>query len=582
MSLDAQAAQLLAGMAQGHDHSHDLDYRSDGGWARPGQTTQMDDILNASACLLALCKHLGTEFQGLTTRIANATGFLNDHLQRMDLAATIPVGFELLLPALLTLLEQEGVLLKFPAYEQLLAMREKKLARIDLDSLYSGSQSSILHSIEAFSGLLDFDRLRHQKIGGSIMASPSATAAYLMNLSTWDDEAEGYLHHVVAAGDGKGNGGVPSAFPSTNFEYAWVLATLLGNGFSEANLGASDIELARQILSGGFASGSGLLGLAPLVEPDADDTAKGLIAMAYLGRNISPERLISTYRVGDHFQTYAAERVPSITTNCNALMAICLSPQAEDHESVIIATTQFLCQNWRQDMNQFRDKWHISPFYPIMLLVQSLMHVLSLWSQSVLTAIPSRLLRDVLIVLIQALERLLQSQRADGSWEGKHEITAYAIISLSQIASLPVSIPLVTHIESCLDKGRTFLGQGLAKDMEPEHVWVEKVTYGSRNLRQSFILAALKCAISDEQAFSRIHDLLPRPLKAIMEPAAFFRQLPMFANIPKWVITAALIEGSLYTQTLREACLKVFPGSTTAKERHLAFGGSGFVVPPRR
>jgi len=66
------------------------------------------------------------------------------------------------------------------------------------------------------------DRVAHHKFKGSMMASPSATASCLMRCSAWDDEAEAYLGLVLRNGHGKSMGGVPSLFPSTNFESLWV------------------------------------------------------------------------------------------------------------------------------------------------------------------------------------------------------------------------------------------------------------------------------------------------------------------------------------------------------------------------
>lgn len=70
--------------------------------------------------------------------------------------------------------------------------------------------------------MIDFDKVAHHKVHGSMMASPSSTAAYLLNVSNWDDEAEAYLRQVIKSGAGRGSGGVPSAYPSMHFEYSWV------------------------------------------------------------------------------------------------------------------------------------------------------------------------------------------------------------------------------------------------------------------------------------------------------------------------------------------------------------------------
>lgn len=67
-------------------------------------------------------------------------------------------------------------------------------------------------------GLIDFSRVAHHKVNGSIIASPSSTAAYLIHTTTWDNEAEDYLRHMISEGKGRGGGGVPSTLLSTHFE----------------------------------------------------------------------------------------------------------------------------------------------------------------------------------------------------------------------------------------------------------------------------------------------------------------------------------------------------------------------------
>ena len=89
-----------------------------------------------------------------------------------------------------------------------------------------GGHTTLLHSLEAFVGEIDFDMLKDRKTFGSMMGSPASTAAYLMNASRWDSEAEDYLRKVMDEGQGKGSGGVPSVFPMPVFEATWVLVLI--------------------------------------------------------------------------------------------------------------------------------------------------------------------------------------------------------------------------------------------------------------------------------------------------------------------------------------------------------------------
>jgi hypothetical protein len=196
----------------------------DGTWA--AGTSDADGIVNTLAALLALRREerrLEAMRVDNTRRCRAAEDALRRLLNGWDLAATDRVGFEVLVPNLLRLLEVEGVQFDFPARTELMALNAAKLARLG-PILTSPIQTTLVHTLEAFVGSLDFDQVKHHKMpNGSMLASPSSTAAYLMNTTAWDSEAEAYLRMVYEQQTRIGNrGGFPSAFPSTLFEISWV------------------------------------------------------------------------------------------------------------------------------------------------------------------------------------------------------------------------------------------------------------------------------------------------------------------------------------------------------------------------
>ena len=200
---------------------------SDGSW--DSGRSEIDGILNTLAALLSLEKHRalpllseGREAGDLDDRISRATSFLRHALQNWNVNASKHVSFEILVLGLLDKLEEFGVRFEFGERERLVAIRNRKMAKFDPLTLNGNSASTALYSFEALTGRVDFDRMRHRKVFGSMMASPASTSAYLMNSSVWDDEAETYLRHVISAGMGKNSGGVPSDFPTTLFEITWV------------------------------------------------------------------------------------------------------------------------------------------------------------------------------------------------------------------------------------------------------------------------------------------------------------------------------------------------------------------------
>ena len=157
-------------------------------------------------------------------RIARAAASLNSQLSTWDVSTTTHVGFEIIVPAMLDYLKQQDPLLAFefdgrPVLESVNAM---KLARFKPEYLYGPVKLTALHSLEAFIGKIDFDRVAHHKVQGAMMSSPSSTAAFLMHTSQWDAESEAYLRQVIRSGAGRGCGGVPSAYPSMHFEFTWV------------------------------------------------------------------------------------------------------------------------------------------------------------------------------------------------------------------------------------------------------------------------------------------------------------------------------------------------------------------------
>jgi hypothetical protein len=200
----------------------------EGGWEQ--YRSEVDGILNTAAALLALLWHrkevsyLGCPAlpQDIHTRITKAKAWLDHILQRWDVEACDHVAFEILIPALLELLKQENVHLSFPGAVPLAMLNQKKLAKFDPQMLYTPVHTTLIHSLEGFIGKVDFDKVRHHKTNGSMMASPSSTAAYLIYTSDWDDEAEAYLRNTMQECQGHGSGAVPCAFPSTIFELSWV------------------------------------------------------------------------------------------------------------------------------------------------------------------------------------------------------------------------------------------------------------------------------------------------------------------------------------------------------------------------
>lgn len=334
----------------------------DGSWV--AYASEIDGVLNTAASLLSLKRHFDSPLQistvsqeNLSERIEKATAALELLLQTWDVDSTLHVGFEILVPALLDYLQVENINFTFPGKERLFQIREQKLSRFKPEFLYAPFQTTALHSLEAFVGLIDFDRVHHHKVNGSFMASPSSTAAVLMNASKWDPECEEYIRHVIEYSSGKASGGVPSAFPSTIFEITWMLSTLLKAGFDLSSTASVPIEKARAYLYEAYTAGKGVVGFVPSVCTDADDTAKTILVLSLLQEKVSPDGMLKTFESESHFKTYPLERDPSFSANCNVLLALLHLDEPSLYGAQIEKATDFLYAQFRDSDLNVRDKW---------------------------------------------------------------------------------------------------------------------------------------------------------------------------------------------------------------------------------
>lgn len=137
--------------------------------------TPFDGIINTAAALLSLKKHLRTQpdHEDWVLRSQRGEQALTRMLSEWDVDSTDQVGFEILTTSLLRLLEQEGMITRFSKLEVLQSVREAKLAQLPPATLYQ-TASTLHHSLEAFIGHIDFDRVSQWlEPSGSMMGSPA-------------------------------------------------------------------------------------------------------------------------------------------------------------------------------------------------------------------------------------------------------------------------------------------------------------------------------------------------------------------------------------------------------------------------
>ncbi|CAG9982014.1 unnamed protein product [Clonostachys byssicola] len=550
---------------------------SDGSWG--GSDSQIDGILSTAASLLSLLRHSSAPLQLshidmdiLKDRTAKAEVSLHSQLRSWCVASTVHVGFEVIVPALLELLSKENPSLQFSFAErkELERLNATKLSRFKPEYLYTDHKSTIIHSLEAFIGKLDFDKVAHHKAYGSMMGSPSSTSAYLMNASQWDNEAEEYLRHVVQHGDGKANGGVPSAFPSTYFEYSWVLSTLLTSGFSPAELESTELKHMAEVLGHALKDGQGVIGFAPRFMADVDDTAKTLICLKQLGEKVDPGKMIETFESQTHFKTYESERNPSFSANCNALLALLYQEGPQQYSSQVFKMVVYLCDQWWTAMNDIKDKWNISNLYPTLLFVEAIIKLVDLMEQGNFPGFSDKLLQSrAAVCLYQACYRTLLQQSADGSWNGTAEETSYGIIILSHARRLFLFNDFHLQLDTAMDRGSNVLLKlnKRAKRYTAKRLWIEKIGYFSPVLSETYRLAALRSIVA-AQTESHLGHSLAEDKSVVPKLSQLWLRTPLFSKVPEWEIRASMIEGTLFRPIVRALRLSVFTRKGVEEDKY--------------
>ena len=170
----------------------------------------LDGLLNTLASLLSLLTqskldpHNPMEGISLSWRVREAQAGLQSLLRIWDVDEAVHVGFEVLVPALLREVEHFNTYSEFSGRRRLSQLRaEQCIFRPKL--VYSKRQTTLLHSLEAPVGLIEYDAVNHHcSEEARMFGSPASTVAYLLNCSGWDDRAEKYLRNTVSAIGGCG------------------------------------------------------------------------------------------------------------------------------------------------------------------------------------------------------------------------------------------------------------------------------------------------------------------------------------------------------------------------------------------
>ncbi len=209
----------------------------------------------------------------------------------------------------------------------------------------------------------------------------------------------------------------------------------------------------------------------------------------------------------------------------------------------------------------------------MMLLAEGLTELLVFWDKCLLKTLPEVLIRDrIPVILIQILNRTLLAQTAGGAWSpnGCPEITAYGILTLKALHSLPWHISLQEAVVSGIRSGQQCLDQSEDDWIKPAYPWIGKVAYGSARISEGYCLAAMKDSVTCHAWSERVKSLVNIPENPLSKLQLFF-SLREFQNEPRWKLVAAALEGYTFLSQLKSAGSEILPEQRGAKNEYLAY-----------
>ncbi|MFF4433842.1 prenyltransferase/squalene oxidase repeat-containing protein [Streptomyces sp. NPDC001513] len=308
-------------------------------------------------------------------------------------------------------------------------------------------------------------------VGGTVGCSPAATAAWLGPRRPAGDTtgSAAYLDRAAA----RGGGPVPSVWPITAFERAWVLSSLLRAGVHIT----PPTDLVQQMRA---ALGDTGTGGAPGLPPDCDTTAATLFALSLAGRPSPPDMLLA-FENATHFHCWPQERTPSPTANAHVLEALGLHLHHHPEDRGVFGPPLAKAAAWlaacQRPNGSWHDKWHASPYYATTVVAQALHDFAG---------------PRYTDAVAKATGWIRTTQHDDGSWgihEGTAEETAYALGFLHSVT--PASPPDQQTIRAA--QALTHL----AEAGEHTPLWHDKDLYAPPAIIDAAVLATLHRAHTD-------------------------------------------------------------------------------------
>ena len=433
----------------------------DGGWEDPETPIYRDVPTLAALLALQSC--------GQQPRVRDALTAAQRYLEEQTTVVEptdgeyLPVGMELVLPSLLDQAEESGFSVdraRFHYVEEIGAQRSRMLAKHP-----PSPNSPAVFSWEAWGDRPDVDLVGAAGVGHN----PAATAWWLhldrgRAPTPARSRAVNAIRQASLAAGVDVIGVVPDAWPMDRFEQSLVLHLVAAHGLLGEEQLAGVMAAQLEDISRGLTRCG--LGFSDEFEPDGDDTAAAVAALAMAGLPVD-YRVLDNFVRADRCVSYPFEVHGSHTVTARAMHAFRII------DCNMAEWRPYILQAQRPDGWWTGDKWNRSRLY-------------GTWIALIGLADDQEALRS-------AAEAYFAHQYDNGGWGcfGRSTVveTAFGILGLCRIAQQGV---YESECAEAIAAAHRYLRRGYnPRRIGAEHMWICKDLYSARRIDHAAILSAL-------------------------------------------------------------------------------------------
>jgi hypothetical protein len=439
--------------------------QADGGWGEMG--ISLPRHIPTLAAILAL--QIYAKDWETREMIQDGLFFLqqNAHEWQPPLPEELPVGAELIIPTLLCEAGILGLDIDPLPYRALIELGKKKRAVINKIQPKAGTAP--VFSWEAWGMQPDLDVIDGT---GGVGHNPAATA-YWIHLATdqehLKDKVEAAYEYLEKSSASTGldiPGVMPTAWPITRFEQAFVLHTLQMAGLLDEPI--LDDVLSTKINTLALSLQPLGLGFSDYFAPDGDDTLAAVAVLKGSGYAV-PEKPMRFFQNGTHFVAYQGEMQPAPSVTARGLHALSMwnetMPTAEE----------FIIERQQRDGRWLGDKWNSSWYYTTYL---------SLFALSQHNGNGRYRYQNV-------GNTICKSQNHDGGWStdgfSNFTETAYAMLALNMVND--------SKFDNCMKGGYRWMLENYSPFAKKDILcWLNKQSYRADRIDRAFELSAMLTA----------------------------------------------------------------------------------------